>query len=174
MVSRVEIGLSARRTARSIGPITFPSCHPVVEATYVSIIGEAGPVPVEFLTDAQAATYGCYSQPPSPTELDRSFLLDDKARGLIESKRLPHTRLGYAVSAVHADVLGNSPAVLRTPTNPGRPPQPRCDTGYRWISFRCSPRARAWAVHRLLPRLTGHSQHRAGTTPPSDPSRPRV
>jgi len=54
-------------------------------------------VPVEFLTDAQAATYGCYSQPPSPGELDRSFLLDDKARGLIESKRLPHTRLGYAV-----------------------------------------------------------------------------
>ena len=28
-------------------------------------------------------------------ELDRCFLLDDKARGLIESKRLPHTRLGY-------------------------------------------------------------------------------
>ena len=54
-------------------------------------------VPVEFLTDAQAATYGCYSQPPSPAELDRSFLLDDKARGLIESKRLPHTRLGYAL-----------------------------------------------------------------------------
>ena len=30
-------------------------------------------------------------------ELDRCFLLDDKARGLIESKRLPHTRLGFAV-----------------------------------------------------------------------------
>jgi hypothetical protein len=54
-------------------------------------------VPVEFLTDAQAATYGCYADPPSTTELDRCFLLDDKARGLIESKRLPHTRLGYGV-----------------------------------------------------------------------------
>jgi len=54
-------------------------------------------VPVEFLTDAQAATYGCYSHWPSPAELNRWFLLDDKARGLIESKRLPHTRLGYAV-----------------------------------------------------------------------------
>ncbi len=54
-------------------------------------------MPVEFLSDAQAATYGCYPHPPSPAELDRSFLLDDKARGLIESKRLPHTRLGYAV-----------------------------------------------------------------------------
>lgn len=54
-------------------------------------------MPVEFLTDAQAATYGCYSKPPSAAELDRCFLLDDKACGLIESKRLPHTRLGYAV-----------------------------------------------------------------------------
>ena len=54
-------------------------------------------VPVEFLTDAQAATYGSYAGPPSVAELDRCFLLDDKARGLIESKRLPHTRLGYAV-----------------------------------------------------------------------------
>ena len=54
-------------------------------------------MPVEFLTDAQAATYGCYPRPPSTAELDRCFLLDDKARGLIDSKRLPHTRLGYAV-----------------------------------------------------------------------------
>jgi hypothetical protein len=54
-------------------------------------------VPVEFLTDAQAATYGCYARPPSVADLDRCFLLDDKARGLIEPKRLPHTRLGYAV-----------------------------------------------------------------------------
>lgn len=54
-------------------------------------------MPVEFLTDAQAATYSCYARPPSVAELDRCFLLDDKARGLIESKRLPHTRLGYAV-----------------------------------------------------------------------------
>ena len=54
-------------------------------------------MPVEFLTDAQAATYGGYAAPPSTAELDRCFLLDDKARGLIESKRLPHTRLGYAM-----------------------------------------------------------------------------
>jgi hypothetical protein len=54
-------------------------------------------VPVEFLTDAQSATYGCYACPPSVAELDRYFLLDDKARGLVESKRLPHTRLGYGV-----------------------------------------------------------------------------
>ena len=52
-------------------------------------------MPVEFFTDAQAATYGCSARPPSVAELDRCFLLD--ARGLIESKRLPHTRLGFAV-----------------------------------------------------------------------------
>ena len=38
-------------------------------------------VPVEFLTDAQAAAYGCYARPPSVAELDRCFLLDDKAVG---------------------------------------------------------------------------------------------
>ena len=54
-------------------------------------------MPVEFLTDAQAATYGCYARPPSTAELDRCFLLDDKARALVEAKRLPHTRLGFAV-----------------------------------------------------------------------------
>ncbi len=35
--------------------------------------------------------------PPSVAELDRHFLLDDKALGLIEPKRLPHTRLGFTV-----------------------------------------------------------------------------
>jgi len=63
-------------------------------------------VPVEFLSDAEVATYGCYPHPPSPAELDRSFLLDDKARGLIESKRLPHTRLGYAVQLSTLMFLG--------------------------------------------------------------------
>jgi len=56
--------------------------------------------------------YGSYAGPPSVAELDRCFLLDDKACGLIESKRLPHTRLGYAVQlttfAVHWSVPGRS------------------------------------------------------------------
>jgi len=32
--------------------------------------------------------YGCYSYLPLPAELDRSFLLDDKARGLITREGL--------------------------------------------------------------------------------------
>jgi len=63
-------------------------------------------MPVEFLTDAQAATYGRYAGPPSTAELDRFFLLDDKARGLIEPKRLPHTRLGFAVQLTTLLFLG--------------------------------------------------------------------
>ena len=63
-------------------------------------------MPVEFLTDAQAATYGHYMGPLSAAELDRFFLLDDKARGLIEPKRLPHTRLGYAVQLTTLLFLG--------------------------------------------------------------------
>jgi len=54
-------------------------------------------MPVEFLTDAQAASYGGYAKAPSEADLDRFFLLDDKALGLIEARRLPHTRLGFAV-----------------------------------------------------------------------------
>ena len=38
-------------------------------------------VPVEFLTDAQAATYGSYARPPSVAELDRCFLLGGLASG---------------------------------------------------------------------------------------------
>jgi len=39
-------------------------------------------MPVEFLTDAQAATFGHYAGPPSTAEMDRFFLLDDKALGV--------------------------------------------------------------------------------------------
>jgi hypothetical protein len=34
-------------------------------------------VPVEFLTDEEAARFGRYSGPPSLAELDRLFFLDD-------------------------------------------------------------------------------------------------
>jgi len=45
-------------------------------------VGEAGVwAPVAFLTDAQAATYGCYSHRPSPAELDRSMHIRTGAHG---------------------------------------------------------------------------------------------
>jgi len=62
-------------------------------------------VPVEFLTDEQAPAYGRFTGPPSRAELDRCFHLDGKALELIEPKRRPHTRLGYAdLHKMRADV----------------------------------------------------------------------
>lgn len=47
-------------------------------------------MPVEFLSDEQAGAYGRYGGAPTRAELDRFFLLDDKARALIEPKRRRH------------------------------------------------------------------------------------
>jgi Domain of unknown function (DUF4158) len=84
-------------------------------------------MPVEFLTDAHAATYGCYARPPSVAELDRCFLLDDKARGLIESKRLPYTRLGFAVQLTTLLFIGRFLAEIVEPHSQCRRSRhPRC------------------------------------------------
>lgn len=50
-------------------------------------------MPVEFLTDEQAARYAAYRGAPSRAELERFFLLDDADRELIEGKRRAHNRL---------------------------------------------------------------------------------
>jgi Domain of unknown function (DUF4158) len=44
-------------------------------------------LPVEFLTDDEAAAYGRYAGTPSQDELDRMFLLDDADRALIARRR---------------------------------------------------------------------------------------
>ncbi|WP_331723218.1 Tn3 family transposase (plasmid) [Streptomyces sp. NBC_00111] len=63
-------------------------------------------MPVEFLTDEQAAAYAAYRGAPSRTELERFFFLDDADRELIESKRRAHNRLGFAVQLTTARYLG--------------------------------------------------------------------
>ncbi len=73
-------------------------------------------MPVEFLTDEQAAAYARYTRPPSRAELDRYFHLDGKALGRIEPKRRPHNRLGYAVQLTSVHYLGTFPADLDVPT----------------------------------------------------------
>jgi hypothetical protein len=54
-------------------------------------------VPVELLTDEQAASYAAYDGAPSRTGLERFFFLDDADRELIESKRRSHNRLGFVI-----------------------------------------------------------------------------
>ncbi|MEV6940839.1 Tn3 family transposase [Streptomyces sp. NPDC051172] len=63
-------------------------------------------MPVEFLTDAQAAAYAAYEGAPSRTELERFFFLDDADRELIEGKRRSHNRLGFAAQLTTARYLG--------------------------------------------------------------------
>ncbi|MFF1921347.1 Tn3 family transposase [Streptomyces sp. NPDC058221] len=63
-------------------------------------------MPVEFLTDAQAAAYAAYNGAPSRTELERFFFLDDADRELIEGRRRSHNRLGFAAQLTTARYLG--------------------------------------------------------------------
>jgi TnpA family transposase len=63
-------------------------------------------VPVEFLSDEQAASYGRFEGELSSAELERFFFLDDEDRRLVERRRSDHTRLGFAVQLGTARFLG--------------------------------------------------------------------
>ncbi|MFF4962706.1 DUF4158 domain-containing protein [Streptomyces sp. NPDC001222] len=66
-------------------------------------------MPVEFLTDEQAAKYAAYDGAPARAELERFFFLDDADRKLIEGKRRAHNRLGFAAQLTTARYLGAFP-----------------------------------------------------------------
>ncbi|WKX74027.1 DUF4158 domain-containing protein [Streptomyces sp. XD-27] len=63
-------------------------------------------MPVEFLTDEQAAGYAAFRGAPARAESERFFFLDDADRELAESKRRAHNRLGFAVQLTTVPYLG--------------------------------------------------------------------
>lgn len=54
-------------------------------------------MPVEFLSDEQAAGFASFEGPPTRVQLEKYFFLDDADREAIDSKRRDHNRLGFAV-----------------------------------------------------------------------------
>ena len=63
-------------------------------------------MPVEFLTDDEAAAFGRYAVTVTQADLDRVFFLDDADLVLVGRRRGEHMRLGFALQLVTVRWLG--------------------------------------------------------------------
>ncbi|MGE5135249.1 MAG: Tn3 family transposase [Gemmatimonadota bacterium] len=63
-------------------------------------------MPVEFLSDDEAAAYGRYVGAPAQADLDRVFFLDDEDLALIGRHRGEHMKAGFALQLVTVRWLG--------------------------------------------------------------------
>ena len=63
-------------------------------------------MPVEFLTDDEAAAFGRYVGTVSQGDLERVFFLDDEDRALVDRRRGDHMKLGFSLQLVTVRWLG--------------------------------------------------------------------
>ena len=75
-------------------------------------------MPVEFLSDAQVAAYGCFGSELPAAEVERFFYLDEDAHDLIAKRRVDSHRLGMGVQ------IGTVRAVGRFLEDPLQVPWP--------------------------------------------------
>ena len=54
-------------------------------------------MPVEFLSDQEAAAFARYGESVPPADLERFFFLDDPERKLVTGLRGDHNRLGFSL-----------------------------------------------------------------------------
>jgi hypothetical protein len=63
-------------------------------------------MPVEFLSDQEAAAYGRYGDAVPQAGLERFFFLDDRDRALVAEQRGENNRLGFSVQLTTVRYVG--------------------------------------------------------------------
>ena len=63
-------------------------------------------MPVEFLTDHEAASFGRYGDSVPQADLERYFFLDDGDRAMVAALRGDHNRLGFSIQLATVRYIG--------------------------------------------------------------------